>query len=197
MIKVNLLRNRVQTQTGVGAETGIQYEDESSQTRNAIVKIILMGIFVLGLMLYESHNLDLLRNENAVINNEVQNLQATVQQKINEADSLKDVEVRARELADKLKLLKHLSKLRLREVKTLDFVQTAIPERLWLTTLAYEQDRFEFEGVTVSTPDLSEFAKRLDDSAYLNDVIVVRNKEIGEKDGYREFQFTAMVENRE
>jgi Tfp pilus assembly protein PilN len=121
-----------------------------------------------------------------------------------EADSVKDVEKQARELEDKLKVLKSLSKLRLREVKTLDFMQSSIPEKVWLKSISFqargdnvEEGHFEFVGNAVATEDLSEFVKRLEDSAYLSEVIVIKNQEspvTGRGGVVREFTFTAEVE---
>jgi Tfp pilus assembly protein PilN len=196
MIKINLLRNRVQGEAGTQV---ISFDDtDNSQARSAIIKVLCMSLATVSLMLYESHHLSELRNETAALSNELQTLQTTVTQKVAEAEGLKSVEAEAKELEDKLKLLKHLSKLRLREVKTLDLLQNAIPERTWLKSLAYENNRFVFVGAAVSTPELSEFVKRLDESAYLSDVIVTRNREVGDANtGYRDFEFSAMVETQE
>ncbi|MGE3760022.1 MAG: PilN domain-containing protein, partial [Pseudobdellovibrionaceae bacterium] len=123
--------------------------------------------------------------------------------KAKEVDSIKDIAKQAQELEDKLKVLKLLSKLRLREVKTLDFMQSSIPEKVWLRSINYSSDRehvengrFQFTGNSVNTEDLTEFAKRLEDSAYMDNVIVIKNAEVaGPKraGGMREFLFTAEV----
>lgn len=196
MIKINLLKNRVQGESGTQA---IAFEEsDNSQARSAVVKVLLMSLACVGLMLYESQRLSSLRNEMASLGQELQTMQTTVTEKVAEAEGLKSVEAEAKELEDKLKLLKHLSKLRLREVKTLDLMQNSIPERAWLKSLTYEKNRFVFIGAAVSTPELSEFVKRLDESAYLTDVIVTRNREVGDASaGFRDFEFSAMVESQE
>lgn len=204
MIKVNLMRNRVQD-PALNAQVGGGGGGEDSN-RDSIVKIIVMGIFVCGLMLYEGQNIRNLNAESARLNGQLNQTQSEAAAKAQEVEAVKDVEQEARELEDKLKIMKLLSRLRLREVKTLDFMQSSIPEKVWLRGMTYESDgqkfergHYQFNGNSVSTEDLSEFVKRLEDSAYLNEVIVVKNQEsqvAGKAGSIREFQFTAEVEQK-
>lgn len=203
MIKINLLRNRVQD-TAVVGDAGAS-SVSSDNLREGIVKIAFVLLFTLGLMLYENQNIRSLNEEQARL--QAQSTQMLAQNAAKEADVLKvkDIEIQAKELEDKLKILKLLSKLRLREVKTLDFMQSSIPEKVWLKAINYESDKvrveaghFQFSGNSVGTEELTEFVKRLDDSAYLMDVIVVKNQEVpvNKSTTMREFLFTAEVENQ-
>ncbi len=206
MIRVNLMRNRV-ADAASGGPTGAPTSVRNEETRDAIVKIVSIVIFTGALMVYESQNLNTMNgelNRTQMLANE---LETQAQAKAAEVEGIKDIAKQALELEDKLKVLKLLSKLRLREVKTLDFMQSSIPEKVWLKSLKYEsnkdvknfaeQGRYQFDGNSASTDDLSEFAKRLEDSAYLNEVIVIKNQENvgpGRAGVYRDFQFTAEVE---
>jgi|GEM_PF-842331 len=203
MIKVNLMRNRV---ADVAAGTNVTVGG-GEETREAIIKVVFIVLFTLGLMMYESQNIRSLNDESARTQAMVGDLEVQAQAKATEVDAIKDIAHQAQELEDKLKILKLLSKLRLREVKTLDFMQSSIPEKVWLRSVKYETDkdlkdhvengRYQFSGNSVTTEDLSEFVKRLEDSAYLSEVIVVKNQESsgpGRSGGLREFQFTADVE---
>lgn len=202
MIKVNLLRSRVQdTPTSAGTSLG----GGGSEAREGLVKIVAILIFPIALMLYESQNIRALNEEQNRLQAQVNKLQTDLAAKNTEADKLKDVELQAKELEDKLKIFKLLSKLRLRHVKTLDFVQSSIPEKVWLKTVNYDSDKarvdsghFQISGFATATEELTEFVRRLDDSAYLTDVIVVKNQEVQstKQTSLREFVFTAEVENR-
>lgn len=201
MIRVNLMRNRVQDPTLVAQ----QGTSDGDGNRESIVKLAVMFLFTLVLMFYENQNINSLNAEVGRLGGQVQQLETDAAAKATEADAVKDVEKEAKELEDKLKILKLLSKLRLREVKTLDFVQSSIPEKVWLKNLIYESDsakfeggKFDFNGNAVATEDLSEFVKRLEDSAYLSEVIVTKNAEntTGRNVTVREFQFSAEVEAR-
>lgn len=204
MIKVNLLKNKVQDNAAAGVV--IENSNEPSAGRAILIKLFLICMFVGMAMIYENQSLTKLRESSQVIQAKVKERQDLLTAKIAEVESVKDVEGSAKELEDKLKILKFLSKLRLREVKTLDFLQSSIPEQVWLRNINFESDRekveegrFQITGSASTTDDLTEFTKRLDDSAYLMEVIVVRNQEIpgATKAGnLREFNMTAQVENK-
>lgn len=201
MIKINLVKNRVGDTVAV---PGVATSSGGNEMRESVVKVAFILIFTVGLMVYESQNLHQLQAELQTLQAQSTELEAQKQAKLAEVEGVKDVEKQARELEDKLKILKLLSRLRLREVKTLDFVQSSIPEKVWLKTMVYEADKekvdaghFNFTGNAVATEDLTEFVKRLEDSAYLNEVIVVKNEEVqvaNAKSTMRDFQFTAQVE---
>lgn len=200
MIRVNLARNRVVDPSLAAANvTG-----SGDQTREGIVKIVFILLFSLGLMMYESQNIRSLNEDRARLQANVNELEARAQTKAAEVEGIKDIAKQAQELEDKLKVLKLLSKLRLREVKTLDFMQSSIPEKVWLRVVNFDAEKlnaekghFQFEGNAVNTEDLTEFVKRLEDSAYLEEVIVIKNQEVagpGKSGALREYQFTADVE---
>jgi Tfp pilus assembly protein PilN len=209
VIKVNLLRSKVAGADGsqqVAATTQklIPRDFGDPRVKDALVKASLISGFTIAVMIYESQNIRSLNDEAGRVQGQVQKLQADLNTKTAEVDKNKDVEVQSKELEDKLKILKLLSKLRLRQVKTLDFMQSSIPEKVWLDSITYSPDLAHFEGGhyqvdghAVATEDLSDFVKRLDGSAYLRNVIVVKNAEVATKNsGVREFQFTADVENK-
>ena len=206
MIKVNLLRSQLNNpvqQPAMGMGSGPPTAFQKPEVRDALVKGAAVAICTVGLIVYENQTVHVLQQERAQMQNHVVELETNARTKAAEVDAVKDVAKQARELEDKLKILKLLSKLRLREVKTLDFVQSSIPEKVWLKTMTYEADKekveaghFNFTGAAVATEDLTEFVKRLEDSAYLYEVIVMKNQEVGnnQKNILRDFQFTAQVE---
>lgn len=211
MIKVNLLRNRVgDSQPGGSARTGfgstiLAGGGEDTSKRDAVVRLLTIFMFTAALMVYEHQNIRDLNQEQVRIQAQVAELESAARARSEEVAAVRDVERQAKELEDKLKILTLLSRLRLREVKTLDFMQSSIPEKVWLRDVNFVSDKtkvsegkFEFKGAAVATEDLSEFVKRLEDSAYLNEVIIIKNQEVnipGRNAGtMREFEFTAQVE---
>lgn len=202
MIRVNLLKNKVQD-ANVAGVGGVADTGGSNDTRQALVKIAFILLFTLGLMLFESQNIRQLNDESSRVHATAAELEQQATVKAKDVEGIKDIAKQAQELEDKLKILKLLSKLRLREVKTLDFMQSSIPEKVWLKSINYSSDkehvengRFQFTGNAVNTEDLTEFAKRLEDSAYMDNVIVIKNAEVtGPKKtgGMRDFLFTAEV----
>jgi Tfp pilus assembly protein PilN len=206
MIKVNLLRNRVQDPGGGSSNADSLPGVDSSRTiRENIVKALVIVIFPAGLMLYEAQNIRSLNEEQSRVQALAAKLQGELSGKQVAADKVKNVEVQAKELEDKLKLLKLLSRLRLRHVKTLDFVQSTIPEKVWLKNINYDSDKahieighFQFMGFATATEELTDFTRKLDGSAYLSDVIVIKNSEIqaANKNTMRDFLFVADAEKK-
>ena len=207
MIRVNLIRNRVADAPGGGTSVSASGGGGSEEIREVLIKIAFILLFTLGLMMFESQNIRTLTEEQSRTQAMVSELEVQAQAKAVEVEAIKDIAHQAQELEDKLKVLKLLSKLRLREVKTLDFMQSSIPEKVWIKNIRYEASkeekvnvefgRYQFDGNAVTTEDLSEFVRRLEDSAYLAEVIVIKNQETagpGKTGGLREFQFTADVE---
>ncbi|MGE0527150.1 MAG: PilN domain-containing protein [Bdellovibrionales bacterium] len=204
MIRVNLLRNRI-GDSGLAAP-GPAMAVQNPEMRESLIKILLMVIFVVGLMVYEGQVIRGLNADMVRIQAELVDLQAQAQAKAQEVESIKDMEKEARELEDKLKVLKLLSRLRLREVKTLDFMQSSIPEKVWLKSVHYNSEeiqsqkgRLVFTGNAAATEDLTEFVRRLEESSYLDEVIIIKNQEVnvqGRSTTMRDFEFTARVESK-
>jgi Tfp pilus assembly protein PilN len=210
MIKINLLRNKVGDPQGSNARGGLGStilaggEAGESSNRGGLFRLLVMCLFTSALVVYEQQHIRNLNQEQARIQAQIVELEAAAKAKADEVASVKDVEKQAKELEDKLKVLKLLSRLRLREVKTLDFMQSTVPEKVWLRNVTFRSDKnkpfegkFEFKGSAVTTEDLSEFVKRLEDSSYLNEVIVIKNQEVNvpTRAGImRDFEFTAQVE---
>lgn len=204
MIRINLIRNRVQDTDGataVGVDSG---SESASEMRSAIFKLVMILLPMVALYLWEHNHLDTLQSRVAGLRAQLQNLENQAAIKEQEAVGVSDVEKQAKELQDKLAIIRMLSKLRLREIKTLDFIQSAIPERVWLRAIGYTSSLTDFHGGSfkvlggaASTEDLSEFVKRLEESSYLKQVIVVKNQEAEfglTGKALRDFDFRAQVE---
>ncbi len=186
MIRINLIRNKVQDgATQVGEPGGGGSGGDKSEVRLALVKLFLMLLPMIALYFFEHQNLDQMKSQVAGLRQQMQILEGEAAQKQLEADSVADVEEQAKELEDKMAVIRNLSRLRLREIKTLDLMQSVIPEKVWLKKVEYEADAedittglFNVSGGAGTTEDLSEFVKRLEESRYLNRVIIVKNQEL-------------------
>ena len=110
-----------------------------------------------------------------------------------ELDGLKDIEPQAQALSDKLKVLRSYSKQRLENLQSLDYLQSVIPEHVWLNSLNYDERRYRMLGNAMETIDLTEFVNKLEGSAYFQDVIVIQDKEkpVQPSGKIREFEMTA------
>lgn len=196
MIRVNLNRSRVQTGAEGESAAPTFVPDvgvEATNTKDTIIKLILIVIGTLGLWIYEKQNIDQLSSQASVVSGQLNKLKGQVAQKQAELAQLKDIEPQAAALNDKLKILRKYSKERLENLQSLDYLQSVIPDRVWLTALNYESQRYKMSGNAMDTIDLTEFVNKLEGSAYFQDVIVVQDREkaVQPSGKVREFELTA------
>jgi hypothetical protein len=196
LIKINLSRTRIQegemasshleTPSSVGGQGGASA---------ILVRLVLMFGGVFALNYYESTNIERLTNELSVENQAVATLQQTLSEKQAELQSFDSSEQESKALQDKISLLKNLSQLRLREVKSLDFIQTILPVRVWLTALSIEKEKFVIKGGARDVTGVSSFVAKLEDGGYFSDVVLIKDSPI-QKDGIemREFEVVARSE---
>src|SRR5690606_32481725 len=104
----------------------------------------------------------------AAVRNRANTLQAELQKRKAEASDVSKSQVEIKELEAKIDIMKRLTKVRVRELKALDYLQTVIPDRVWLRTIDYRDDKVRFEGYAISDEDLSDFLNRLEGRNYFS-----------------------------
>lgn len=176
MIKVNLLRNQgvevAETQTfDIGSLDG------GSQSQNA-KKIGAMLAFVILLIGFEQFTLSELEDDYkaaVALNQQKVTESRNKQKKADEAEKAQKV---IRELEDKIRVIKVLSKTRLREIKMLDMLQNIVPERLWLTQIKYQEDTINLMGYALSEDELTGFLEAMEARrGMFRDVIPLKSAE--------------------
>ncbi len=80
-------------------------------------------------------------------------------------------------LDSQLEVIKHLSKERLKNVKSLDAMQSLIPQRAWLASLKILENKVELEGYSTDDLVISEFMQSLEASIYYANVALVSSEE--------------------
>jgi Tfp pilus assembly protein PilN len=193
MIRINLNRTRVAG--GLEGEETVIKElstTPSLNVREVIVKLLVVFLGIIGLMIYERQNIDALNAELGKTQADLNSLKQQVNDKNAELAKLKDIEPLANGLNEKLRALREYSKERITELQSLDFMQSIIPERVWLRNVHFEKHRYQILGNAVETVDLTDFVNKLENSAYFKDVIVIQDKEKPVQNGkIRDFEFTA------
>jgi Tfp pilus assembly protein PilN len=192
MIKINLNRTRVTA--GLEGETVVQDGGSESRInfREVGVKFFVMFIGVFALMIFERQNIDQLTQDLGRAQLELNGLKSQIAEKQGELGKLKDIEPLANGLNEKLRVLREYSKQRITELQSLDFMQSIIPERVWLRGIRFDKHRYQVVGNSVETVDLTDFVNKLENSAYFKDVIVIQDRERGVANGkIRDWEFTA------
>jgi Tfp pilus assembly protein PilN len=199
MIRINLLKNRSiasggDTTYAITVEKGAGSEVQ----KEAVVKIMLMSVFTVILVFFESNNVDNLKKEEQVLAIQLEEIQAKVKKLKEEASKVSEFERQGKELEDKMKIMKALSRTRLRELKALDFLQSMIPERVWLNSLDYIDEKFRLKGLALTDDDLTDLIQALDKSSFFSEVVLLQAKETTSRDGtLKNFELTTTIEGQE
>ena len=204
MIRVNLLKSKVANQKenfeeanlgsmafgGTGGGGGGNVDQTA-----AAINIVIMIIFIVPIYLYSQTLVNAAKEsyDRTVI--EAQDVATRLSQKTAEKARLGNIETELKELQGKLDLLKKLTRIRVRELKALDYLQTMIPDRVWLRAIDYKDEKIKFEGFAVADDDLTEFLRRLEDRNFFTNVILTQATEAKTPEGtVRSFEINANME---
>jgi Tfp pilus assembly protein PilN len=206
MIRVNLLQNRVKGQTataGVASGTAADFAVGGGRTSAAlaspsgpiVINLIVLLLFPAILIYYEQYNIGILQAQSRAAAAELQQLQNTLTEKetlLSQAGALKE---KAKELVNKIEILKKLARTRLREVKSLDFIQTSLPEKVWLTELSFKSGAVMIKGKAMTDDDLTAFVRMLEKNNAFSKVILLQAKEERTAEGaVKNFEVSCNVE---
>jgi type IV pilus assembly protein PilN len=194
MIKVNLLKSRGgntttarSTGTDINYETSFDINATGNQSAGGgsgfITKILFMGIFVGGALAYESYNIGQLQSQLGNLTTQQSTLNAEIEQKKPIAEKARTMQKEILDLEAKIQGIKGLSKIRLREIKAIDFIQNVIPEKVWLTRLNFENDKLTLEGAALADDQLNKFTDALEGKSYFRNVILLKAIERKSTDG--------------
>jgi Tfp pilus assembly protein PilN len=194
VIKVNLLRNRAENANAGGATIVTQVDGvtsieaptepmDSSQFKLLAIKFVVILGLTGGLMLYETFNVDNLRDQLASLNKINTDLQDQITKNQPIATKAKELQKKITDLEGRIKIIKDLSRTRLREIKALDYIQNVIPEKVWLESIDFSDDKVKIIGQSVADDQLNKFLESLDGKSYFQNVILLRAVETRTKEG--------------
>ncbi|NCN41168.1 PilN domain-containing protein [bacterium] len=197
MIRINLGKTRIQNADAIdsGYSGGVTTNNSSSQLVSVLIKVtvILLGLVVL--LFIEGQNIDELRAEAARISAQSSSIQAKLDESRAQLQSLGSIQQDSKTLEDKLDLLKTLSRRRLREIKSLDYIQSAIPRRVWLTQIAIDRENYILAGRSAEHSEISLFVKKLEAGGYFSDVVLVKDAPVERNEfAVRQFEILARSE---
>lgn len=201
MIKINLSRTRIRESESAfdGASPAQSFETMGGENASPLAANLLKLLFlfggVIGLYYYEGQNIEDLNGKVARATQETEALRATLTQKTEELNSMGGIQQDSKALNDKLKLLKDLSRLRLREVKSMDYVQSVIPPKVWLTGMDIQKEKYVLVGRSPDQTAISLFVRKLEDGGYFSDVVLVKDTVVNDAgNSIREFEIVARSE---
>jgi Tfp pilus assembly protein PilN len=148
MIRVNLLRN---LGLDTGASAGIQVVAVDQQKQGAIKGAVIL-LFPVLLYVYETTNITSLNERRDALNHQITDIN---KKKAAFGDSGPKVEKFTKEkkkIDEQVEVIRSIARNRLREVKTLDSLQTLTPSQVWFEDIAIDGNLVKASGYS-NTPD--------------------------------------------
>jgi len=192
MIRVNLLRDRTASRTSAPSATGMTTDFQSTgvnfsvgetNTKAIVTNLIVLFIAPIALIYYEHYQIGILKAQAQAKDVALQTVQAELNQKKAKVAETPNLREKAQELTDKIAILNKLARLRLREVKSLDFIQTVIPDKVWLNEVNFTASNVEIKGNAVTDEDLEHFLGVLENPKYFSKVTLLSGREEKTQEG--------------
>jgi len=148
-------------------------------TIGAIV-VILLGVYIGR------------RLEQRRLTREIGRMQQRLTQLKREADLVRNLEAKEKDLRSRLDIINRLNRDRFLRVKMLDDLCSRVPEYIWLTSFEEVSSNVKIAGLAFSNLTVAKFITDLSQSEYFSnpELVVLRKKTIGGQD-VMEFSLTA------
>lgn len=208
MIRVNLLRDvagggaggGTMATSGVGMDQTATMQSEAAGAAGSnfdiFVKIIAVVIPIVLTVSYRNYQIGLKKGQVDSLQTQLNSLQDKLK---SYEPGLKDIEKfqeEKRKLDNQLDVIKHLSKERLKNVKSLDALQGIIPNKAWLKSLQIEEDKVSMEGIATDDLVISDFMKDLEASIYFTAVTLEGSEEVRTDQGSQKaFKIRCKLQN--
>lgn len=210
MLRMNLLKSR----GGANAATAKQFEidttiaataslgSEEGSPKDLIVKVFIMFAAMGLLMLYESYNIDQLKQKLSGLTTQNQNLAAEITRKKPAAEKAKALQKDIQDLEARIQVIKDLAKYRLRFIKALDYIQNIIPDKVWLARITIKEPKdssttdlgLNVEGTSLSDDQFNRFLDALASNSLFKNVIPIRAVDQASKQGtFKLFEITSEI----
>jgi Tfp pilus assembly protein PilN len=179
MIRVNLLKNlgsSVSTSAGANFNlTGLSISPMGSADQNeliklAVIKVLAMLALVFVLKGYEFYNLANLKGQVAQTQAEAEAVKKKIASFGDVAQSIQKFTEQETQIEKRLGVIRDIAKNRLREVKTLDNLQSMIPNRTWIKQLILDNGKVSLSGYSDSEQDVTDLMKNISSSALFSSV---------------------------
>lgn len=184
MIRVNLLKSRVPSSGGEEFQdlAGLGGDSQGSFAGEGLgLKVVLLLAFTVGLVGYEYYNISQLKDRRNRMKAQLGQVRAQVEQVRQEAKRSEELNKRSKGLEEEVESLVSLSRQRLQELKALDYLQSAIPEKVWLSQIEYRSQQLDLKGFSVTEDDLNSFVSQIEKKPYFSKVILLKKTENKQK----------------
>lgn len=185
MIKVNLLRQSggAKSNTRVGTFTNIQSPNFEGGNKGLLIRLGLVIVPVILGYFFGSYNIGTAKDKIKKLNQQAENFEKDIGSIKPDLDLIEKLNSEKNKLSQEISNLKLLSKKRYRLAKSLDAIQTLIPEKAWLVKISYKANKIIIEGRAPDDQIVSSFMENLEQSALFANVTWIDSKEVNEPQG--------------
>ena len=197
MIKVNLLRSIGGTQSGAGpgALAGGSTQTEAVVKQLAIAKSVLALIPMIILVGIEKYNISILTQKLEASNEQIAKIDQEIKSFGDTGPLLEKYGAVKLKLEKQFDALQVIGNNRLREVKTLDSLQTIIPARNWINELSIDEGgKVSLNGFSETPDGAFSFVKAIEENPNFSDVGKVNvstddSRNAGRAEGLKRYSF--------
>jgi type IV pilus assembly protein PilN len=170
MIRINLL--------------AVEREQKKRPSLLATQKVAIAGSAILAAAaLFLGWRFVSLRQESARVDAEIRAAQLETQRLRTVLQDVQNFETRKQQLQQRVALIEELRKGQSGPVRMLDEISRALPDRLWLTTLAQDTTGVKLDGRTTSLTALSDFVGNLENSGYFARPVEILDSQVENNQG--------------
>lgn len=212
MIKINLLVNRLGSQavqagsvaggtvlSAAAEATGVYTTSievvEPINLGDIMLKLIWLVVFIAILVGYEMFTINQKSEELGRLKSELGRLESELSTMRPQVETAQRFQKEKQRLEKQLQVVKDLSKERLMAVRSLDALQSLIPEKVWLEKAVFKEKEVKLDGRAVDELGVSAFMQGLEESAFFSDVYLLQSQEAkGEEGAVRSFKVQSKLE---
>jgi type IV pilus assembly protein PilN len=132
------------------------------------VALLVLGLVVVLAAIFFTHQSQ--KSDLASAKASVAQLEADIERYKPQQALVEGFKKQKKQLQDKLDVIASLEQARSGPVRVLDELSTAIPERIWLTSIATKGKGIKLEGMSLDTGVVADFLRRLNGSPYFSNV---------------------------
>jgi type IV pilus assembly protein PilN len=198
MIKINLVSSGRGISSGTRVDSGNAFASFTSGDeilKNALKRLIIILIPVIGLYVYEGQIIPQKQDEVASKNQVLGELTAYNAKQSGSVAEIKKFKEEEALIESRITALNKISKDRFKEIRVMDLIQQVIPEKAWLRKIQIGQQKLMIEGTALSDYEVSSFMEALTKSAFLMDVNLVTSSEvIVDGSSFKNFEISCLLE---
>lgn len=163
---------------------------ETKDIIGIVLRLVICGLGVVVLMHFEKKNLDKLNGQKMIVQNTLNTLKSKQSKIKDEIKGLEYISEKSKEFSRKLNIMQGIVDHRLLAVKGLDFIQSAIPEEVWLREVKLNQKKFIITGVSTTNKQIQNFIEQLENTDLFSAVSLAKAEEEKKEAHYSRRRFT-------